>query len=190
MSQSIVESDLLSGEAARGRVPRAPSELCGFELVYRANCAAVTAFFARRSRDPQTVADLTADTFVEALRSYGGFDATKGGARPWLIGIARHVFAKHCDRAARQEDINRRVLGQGVVDADETEELLCRIDAERAGRELIERLSHLSPLEREAIDLVDIAGMTPKEVASALGVSAGVLRARLFRARTRLRKES
>jgi RNA polymerase sigma-70 factor (ECF subfamily) len=29
-----------------------------FEALYRANAAAVTAYFARRSADPQTVADL------------------------------------------------------------------------------------------------------------------------------------
>jgi hypothetical protein len=38
-----------------------------FEVLYRANVAAVTAYFARRSADPQTVADLTADTFVQAI---------------------------------------------------------------------------------------------------------------------------
>jgi len=37
--------------------------------------------------------------------------------------------------------------------------------------------------------LVDVDGLTPKEAAAALGVSRGVLRMRLSRARTRLRKE-
>jgi hypothetical protein len=45
-----------------------------FEALYRANVAAVTAYFARRSAEPQTVADLTADTFVQAI--------TLGSARP------------------------------------------------------------------------------------------------------------
>jgi DNA-directed RNA polymerase specialized sigma24 family protein len=36
-----------------------------FERLYRDNVKAVTSFFARRSADPQTVADLTADTFVQ-----------------------------------------------------------------------------------------------------------------------------
>lgn len=38
-----------------------------FEAVYRANFEVVAAFFARRAVDPQTVADLTSDTFVEAI---------------------------------------------------------------------------------------------------------------------------
>ena len=44
-------------------------------------------------------------------------------------------------------------------------------------------------LERTAVELVDLAGLTPKEAAAALGVPRGVLRVRLFRARARLRRE-
>lgn len=35
-----------------------------FEAVYRDNVRQVTAFFARRCREPQEVADLTSQTFV------------------------------------------------------------------------------------------------------------------------------
>ena len=52
-----------------------------FEALYRANVAAVTAYFARRSADPQTVADLTADTFVQAITSFVTFDPRKGTPR-------------------------------------------------------------------------------------------------------------
>lgn len=51
-----------------------------FEALYRANEAAVTAYFARRSADPQTVADLTADTFV--AHPTGSHAGRTGPARP------------------------------------------------------------------------------------------------------------
>jgi len=38
------------------------------------------------------------------------------------------------------------------------------------------------------IDLVDIAGLQPKEAATALGLTPGTVRMRLMRARARLRK--
>ena len=38
------------------------------------------------------------------------------------------------------------------------------------------------------IDLVDIAGLQPKEAAAALGLTPGTVRMRLMRARARLRK--
>jgi RNA polymerase sigma factor (sigma-70 family) len=71
---------------------------------------------------------------------------------------------------------------------DEIDELTQRIDAQRAGRELLECCAELSAVERAAVELVDLDGLTPKEAAAALGVPRGVLRMRLSRARTRLRK--
>jgi RNA polymerase sigma-70 factor (ECF subfamily) len=160
-----------------------------FEVLYRAEVATVTAFFARRTRDPQAVADLTADTFVEAMRSFVSYGPAAGSERPWLLTIARRVYAKHCERATRRHDAARRDLARQMLDEDETEQLTDRIDAERPGRELLESLAGLSELDREAVEFVDLAGLTPKEAAAALGVSPGALRVRLFRARAKLRKE-
>jgi hypothetical protein len=53
-----------------------------FEALYRANVAAVTAYFARRSADPQAVADLTADTFVQAITSFATFGPRRGTPGP------------------------------------------------------------------------------------------------------------
>ena len=146
------------------------------------------AFFARRSRDPQAVFDLTADTFVEAIRSFASSPPARGSERPWLYAIARRVYAKHCEHEARRQDAACREDARQTLDADETEEVAARIDAERAGRGLLDQLARLSVLDRETVELVDLAGLTPGEAALALGVSPGAMRVRLFRARARLRK--
>jgi Fe2+ transport system protein FeoA len=88
--------------------------------------AAVTSYFARRSADPQVVADLTADTFVTAIT---------------------HVL----------------------------------IDAERAGRALVTGLGALPDRDRALVELVDLAGLRPKEAAAVLGVTPGAVRMRLMR---------
>ena len=163
--------------------------LAEFETVYRAEVGRVTAFFARRSADPHTVADLTSETFVAAMTSYPSFDPAKGSARGWLFAIARRVYARHCEQTTRQREATRRAAGRRELDTDQIAELVARIDAERDGRELIDRLAELSDVDRVAIELVDLAGLTPKEAAAALAVSAGTLRVRLFRARARLRRE-
>ncbi|HXO09422.1 MAG TPA: hypothetical protein VN880_15380 [Solirubrobacteraceae bacterium] len=51
-----------------------------FEAVYRENIGLVTAFFARRCRDPQQVADRTSQTLVEATKSARTFPG--GALRP------------------------------------------------------------------------------------------------------------
>ena len=159
-----------------------------FERLYRANFAAVTGYFARRSGDAQTVADLTADTFTQAITTFGTFDPRRGSARAWVFGIARRVYAAHCEAHSQQRDRVLRLSGRRELAPDHIEDLLDRIDAERAGRELVAELAGLPPLDRAAVELVDIAGLRAKEAASVLGVSAGALRMRLMRARARLRQ--
>ena len=159
-----------------------------FEAVYRENIGLVTAFFARRCRDPQQVADLTSQTFVEAIKSARTFSG-RGTPAAWLIAIARRVYANHLADEATGADLIDQLGGQLVLAHDEVEDLEARIDAQRVGRELLERAVRLSGLEREAIELVDLMGLTPKDAARALGVSPNVLRVRLFRAHKRLRRE-
>lgn len=158
-----------------------------FERIYRTHIDAVTAFFARRSADPQTVADLTADTFVQVITSFRTFDPRKGTARAWVFGIARHVYAAHCDTQRLHRDRTRRLAGRRELGTDQIEELVDRIDAERAGRELIAQLTELSELDRLLVELVDVGGLRVKEAAAALGMSPGAARMRLMRTRTRLR---
>lgn len=158
-----------------------------FEELYRAQVDAVTAFFARRSADPQTVADLTADTFVQVITSLATFDPTRGTARAWVFGIARHVYAAHLETHTKQRDRTKRLAGRRELDADQLDDLLDRIDAQRAGRRLLAELTTLRDTDRALVELVDIAGLPAKEAAAVLGMSAGSARMRLMRVRNRLR---
>jgi len=161
-----------------------------FERLYRANVEAVTAYFARRSADPHVVADLTADTFVTAITSFGSFDPGRGTARAWVFGIARHVYAAHCEAYGQQQDRLQRLAGRRDLEPDQVEELLDRIDAERAGRDLVTGLGLLPDGDRALVELVDLAGLRPKEAAAVLGVTAGAVRMRLMRARAQLRRHA
>jgi RNA polymerase sigma factor (sigma-70 family) len=161
-----------------------------FERLYRANVEAVTGYFARRSADPHVVADLTADTFVAVITGFGTFDPRKGTVRAWVFGIARRVYASYCEAYSHEQHRVQRLAGRRDLDPDETEELLDRIDAERAGRDLVSGLATLPERDRAVIELVDIAGLGPKEAAAALGLPPGTVRMRLMRTRTRLRRQA
>jgi RNA polymerase sigma-70 factor (ECF subfamily) len=159
-----------------------------FEALYRANVAVVTAYFARRSSDPQIVADLTADTFVQAITTFATFDPRKGTPRAWVFGIARRIYAAHCQAHSQQRTRVERLAGRRELAPDEVGELIDRIDAERAGRALVTGLTTLPAADRAVVELVDLAGLRPAEAAQVLGVTPGTLRMRLMRARARLRK--
>jgi RNA polymerase sigma factor (sigma-70 family) len=160
-----------------------------FEQMYLRNIDLLMGYFARRCRDPYTVADLTSETFVRAMDGFARFDPRKGSERAWLFGIAAHVFARHCEQSAGNRDAVTRLAGRRTLDEDEIEELAGRLDAEREGAALMQRYARLPPVDRTAIELVDLEGLTPKEAALALGVSRVSFRQRLSRARSRLRKE-
>jgi RNA polymerase sigma-70 factor (ECF subfamily) len=61
-----------------------------------------------------------------------------------VFGIARHVYASHCEAYSQHQDrLLRRLAGRRDLDQDQVGELLERTDAERAGRDLIARLAAL-----------------------------------------------
>src|SRR6201996_5783423 len=190
-SQTLVRSmrgrPVAARSRSRGRPPGSPLE--EFEQMYQRNVDVLMGYFARRCRDPQTVADLTSETFVRAADGFAGFDPRRGSDRAWLFGIAARVFAHHCEQAAGGRDAVARLGGHRVLDEDEIEELAERIDAEREGAALMARCGQVPAVERAAVELVDLEGLTPKGAALALGVSRVAFRQRLSRARSRLRKE-
>jgi RNA polymerase sigma factor (sigma-70 family) len=159
-----------------------------FATVYRDNVGRLSAFFARRCRDPQMVADLTSQTFVEAITSAHTYRA-QGTPTAWLFAIARRVYAQHLAARALNDALVNQLGGRLVLADDEIEDLAARIDSQRDGRALLERAAALSESEREAIELVDLMDLTPKDAAHVLGISANALRVRLFRAHHRLRKD-
>jgi RNA polymerase sigma factor (sigma-70 family) len=178
----------VAGAWSRERPPD-PSPLEEFEQVYRRNVDVLMGYFARRCREPQTVADLTSETFVRAAEGFATFDPGRGSDRAWLFGIAARVFARHCEQSAGGRDAVARLGGHRPLDPDEIEELAGRIDAEREGAALMQRYDRLPSADRAVIELVDLEGLSPMEAAQALGVSRVAFRKRLSRARSRLRKE-
>ena len=81
-----------------------------------------------------------------------------------------------------------RLAGRRELAPDEVGELIDRIDAERPGRALVTGVTTLPAADRAVVELVDLAGLQPKEAAQVLGVAPGTLRMRLMRGRARLRK--
>ena len=148
----------------------------------------MSAFFARRYSEPQLVADLSSEVFLQALASLDSFDPDRGSARGWLFGIVRRVWAQHCERAARGREAITALAAHRQLGDDEIEDIAARVDAQRAARELLAGWEGLSDLERAAAG-GRLTGLEPREAASVLGISAGALRVRLFRARKRLGKQ-
>lgn len=180
----------MSAEASEIRIvpARQRQVASGFETMYRHEVRVISAFFARRTTDPQTVADLTSETFARALGSLHTYDA-RGSERAWLFAIARIVYAHHQAEIINGREVILRLAKRVALQEPDLADLIDRIDAQLQGRELLRAAAALPEVERAAIELVDIAGMTSADAARSLGISPGAMRVRLFRARSHLRKE-
>jgi RNA polymerase sigma-70 factor (ECF subfamily) len=175
-------TDVPRATPSRGLVPE-------FEDLYRSTFRSLTGYFGRRVSEPQVVADLTAETFAEAMTSFATFDPRKGSSRAWIFGIARRVFAQYVNGVRRDADRAERLAHRRSLQPDEIEELAARVDAERTGRDLLARLEDLGKGERDVLELVVLSALTSREAGDVLGISAGAARVRLHRAKTTLRQD-
>jgi RNA polymerase sigma-70 factor (ECF subfamily) len=80
-----------------------------FGLFYDRHVRTLLGFFARRTRDPETAADLTAETFASAIVARRRYVATDAPAVAWLYTIARRRLADY-ERRGKVEQRARRSL--------------------------------------------------------------------------------
>jgi RNA polymerase sigma-70 factor, ECF subfamily len=166
---------------------RARHDRQAFEQFYRRHFDAIVRFAARRSNDQSMVVDLVAAVWLEVVASLDRFDPRQGRALPWILGIAANLCASERRRRGRERQALRRLAGRRVLEDDDYARLDREIDAARTAAALRGALSGLPPGERVVAELVLVDGLTPSEVASALGIPAASVRMRLTRARRKLR---
>lgn len=161
-----------------------------FEAFYREHVRAVRNFLARRTCDPFEAADLTADVFLAALDACSSYDPSRGQPRAWLIGIARNVLLADQRRRSRDLRVFSRISGRALLDEDAIRRADEIIDSQREARSLHAALADLPDGERAVLELVALDGLSVGEAAQVLGLRAGAARARLHRARNRIREST
>ncbi len=160
-----------------------------FAVFYRRHLRSVLAYLIRRTGRPDLAADLAAETFAAALQSLPTYRPT-GAARGWLFGIANHKLADSARRHA-VADRSRRELGMAAValtdeDLERAEELL---DAQRMSADLGELLAELPPEQREALQARIVEERDYRELAAEWSCSEAVVRQRVSRGLTTLRRK-
>jgi len=178
------------GAGAEPPVRSIGTDPAAFTEFYRAHVDEVTRFVTRRVADPQLAADLTAEVFLAAIEAAARYRGATGGPRTWLYGIARHVIAAEFRRSARERRAEGLIAGRRLLDADDVDRLVEKIDASRRVRELHAELQALPEGERAVLELVSVDGLTVAEAAAALGIRPVAARVRLHRARRALQPES
>ena len=153
-----------------------------FTELYRRHAEDLLRYFARRTLDPETAAELTAETFAEAFASRATYRDQGVNGVAWLYGIARHRLGRFF-RSGRVDAAARRKLGmpQRDLPADDYERIEDLIDFAPIREALAEALEMLSPDQCEAMRLRVIDGLGYAEVAARLECTEQNARQRVSR---------
>jgi RNA polymerase sigma-70 factor (ECF subfamily) len=161
------------------------SDTRSFELFYRRHFETVLAFFARRTRDPEMAADLTAETFAAALSGRRRYRPEQGRADSWLFAIAYHKLADAQRRGAAEARARRRL---GMERIELTDADLKRIEQLGDEQWAQASLEELPPDQRAAIRDHIVWDRSYADIANSLRTSEAVVRKRVSRGLATVRK--
>jgi RNA polymerase sigma-70 factor (ECF subfamily) len=133
--------------------------------------------YARRRVPVDAAEDVAAETFTVAWRRLERIP--EHAARPWLYGVARNLVAN----VQRGERRRLRLVAKLSSLADSP------APAADSAADVLAALGRLGSRDREVLTLAAWEGLSPQQMAVALGCSANAASIRLHRARRRLAKE-
>lgn len=156
----------------------AAGDMSAFESLVRQHAGAVYAHAYRFFGDGGLAEDATQEVWLKVFRSLDGFD-NRSSFSTWLFRVTRNVCLDMFRTGRRVATPADQVLLEAPGTSDTASEAGCSVDLERAMREL-------SPEDREAFNAVALFGLSYVDAGSVLGVPAGTVKSRVFRARRSL----
>lgn len=134
--------------------------------LHRRHGAELQRFCTWMLRDPHEAADAVQDTWIKAMTALGNERVWVATLRPWLYAIARNACLDRLRERKRSapHEVDEEQLGEGPA-ADEVAGM--RNEARRA----LALVAGLTPRQRTALLMRDVAGLPISEVATALGTT-------------------
>ena len=158
------------------------TEPAAFTELYRRHAEDLLRYFARRTLDPETAAELTAETFAEAFASRHGYTDMGVNGVAWLYGIARHQLSRFFRKGAVSASARRRLgMPERDLPPEDYERIEDLLDLAPIREALSEALLSVSEDQREAIRLHVIDGLGYHEVAQRLRCTEQNARQRVSR---------
>jgi len=164
----------------------AAGDAAAFARLVEAQQARVFGYLGRLGLDAATSEDIAQDTFLRVWRHARSFDPRLGAASTWILTIARNLALTHFARAARRGEVaDDAAAAQAPCSAPHPDAALERRQ-QRA--RLNAALDQLSPSERSLLAASYVEGLDLAEIARLEGCSKGAAKARLHRARAKLKQ--
>lgn len=140
--------------------------------------------------DPDDAEELVEETFWQAWRQAGRYDASRGGASGWLVVMARsraldRVRLRGWQRAGAASQVDAEGAPEAVVDARGPLE---HAEADETRRIVRAAMDGLPAEQRETLELAYFRGLSQTEIAAATGQPLGTVKTRARLALQKLRE--
>lgn len=163
-------------DAARLRAAK-DGDLQAFEDLVRTHTGLVYAHALRFFGDPATAEDVAQEVWIKVYRSLATFDE-RARFTTWLFRVTRNACLDAV-RAGKHRPVPVEAVDNVALPGDLADEVALTASVEAA-------MTGLQPEDREAFSAVALFGLSYAEAASQLGVPAGTVKSRVFRARRSL----
>lgn len=170
MAERPIDDSALLGAAKNG-------DLDAFEALVRTHTSAVYAHALRFFGDPSAAEDVVQEVWIKVFRSLASFDE-RAKFSTWLFRVTRNVCLDIV-RAGKRRPVTLDPLDTIAAPGDLADAVTLSVSLERA-------IASLQTEDRDAFSAVALFGLTYSDASEALGVPAGTVKSRVFRARRSL----
>ena len=158
----------------------------GFLRLYERHHDAMFRFAYRMLGSREAAEDATHDCFLSLIKEPERFDRSKASLSTYLYAATRYQALKRLRQRGTQttmEDVTEEPL------IPERDAPLGKLLTEELAAKVRQAVESLPMLQREALILFEYEELSLVEVATVVGVDVGTVKARLHRARERLRSQ-
>jgi RNA polymerase sigma-70 factor (ECF subfamily) len=139
-------------------------------------------FLERRLGDRALAQDILQDAFARSLEKLEALRESDS-ARAWFYRVLRNAIIDHARRGKTHNERFARFVSELEAQAEDEE-------TAREVCQCVGRVAHaLKPEYRDAVQRVEVEGMSMKDFASSIGITSNNAAVRVFRAREALKRE-
>ena len=184
-AQALTQPTRENGDEWQWTSYPAQADPLAFGEIYHTYLPRIYAFVAAHTRSVEEAEDVTSAAFEKALRALPG-DSGRGSLEAWLFRIALNCLRDHYRQARQRSHTPLPSDAEWPALHDTQEEVLGHL----ADEEVRRRLRELPVAQREAVTLMVLADLSPREIARILGKRSGAVRGLLHRALRTLKEKT
>jgi RNA polymerase sigma-70 factor, ECF subfamily len=192
--------------SAAGRVPHgpagaSPTDLELVERIRRGDQGALDLLYARFSspvyslvwkilQSAEEAEDVALDVFWQVWRQADRYDPARGAPPAWIFTLARSRAIDRLRARNRREDRTVSIDDPNLnIDPLDENAAPDQVVSFRQSRDAVRAaMTKLSPVQREAVELAFLKGLTHVEIAERLGQPLGTVKTRIRQGLIRLRR--